>query len=110
MSRRRYDPDDAEQVGERQQTAELQRAQLKADIDWLIASPQGRRLVSHLCSLGGMLSTPYVMGDPHGSAFSAGRHSLALDVYGTVTRIGDAASIALLMDEVFVGRSRTNPH
>ena len=110
MTRRRYDPNNADQVAEQQQAAELRQAQLEADIDWFISTPQGRRLFAGLCSLGGLERTPFVQNDALGTAFSAGRHALVLDVYNAVTRMGEREAVTKLIAEVFAAHGRNDAH
>ena len=106
---RRYDPNDPDMVAERQQAVELRAAQEQADLEWLASAPQGRRLLSALFGAGGLMQSSFVPGDALASAFSAGRHSLALDAYLTLTGRVQAHFVTALLHEVFTPHGRGRP-
>ena len=101
MTTRRYDPTDPEQASEWQQTEELRRAQLKADLNWLLSAPQGRRLLAKALVEYGLLGSSYAPGDALGSAFTEGKRAAAVDALAGVTLMADGPLVTTLLHEVF---------
>lgn len=91
MTRKRYDPTDAEQVAERQEIETLRQAQFKADWKWLLGDPRGKRIMSYLLAQTQWLGQSYVPGDALGTAYNEGRRSTAAIIYTTITQTGHDA-------------------
>ena len=97
---RSYDPEDADQVAERQKTDRLLRQQGEADLEWMLAAPQGRRVLAWVLQQSNLLAPTFRAGDSLGSAYAEGQRSIGLLVYSAARSVRQGALLEALMAEV----------
>ena len=95
---RTYDPEDPQQVSEQQMAQDLAKQQSDADWAWILAAPQGRRVLATLIMQSGYLEASYVPGDALGTAFREGMREMGRLTYSVARSVGQGAITALMAE------------
>jgi hypothetical protein len=99
MTRRKtYDPNDPEQVEVRQREQTLAVVQARADWNWMLGDPRGRRILAGLLASFRFNASSYVPGDALATAYNEGARSCSAAIYATITQTGHDALVDILRE------------
>ena len=96
----RYDPTDPEQVDQRQADAARAKQQVEADWEFVLSTPQGRRVLTALLHHSGFLRASYVPGDALATAHGEGKREIGTLIYSAATLVKQGALLTALLAEV----------
>lgn len=103
MTRKRYDPNDEDQIAQRQKEQALRAQQRKADWEWFCADPRGRRILAEMLQDWRLFQMSHVPGDPLTTAFNEGMRACALATNAAITNTSQEA-----LSEVLKGLTEAN--
>lgn len=80
---------EAEQAAQEQaaETAELTKLTNDSDVEWLMSTQQGRRVMWRLLSLAGVYRTSFAGEETHATAFAEGARNIGLQLIHEVQRL-----------------------
>ncbi|WEQ51205.1 hypothetical protein LV478_11755 [Komagataeibacter oboediens] len=83
------DPYDRDQVAQRRTRRKARASVEQLDLQWLAADARGRRVLSRIMAMTGIIQASYVPGDALTTAFREGQRNIGIQLHAVLTNAGE---------------------